>query len=222
MICNSKYLEDRTRRRDLSPPPTRVIYNAVDLQRFSFVPPVTGPPKVAIVANLRPEKAHDRLLAALWALRSELPDIELTIVGDGTERRGLEQRVRELGVESSVTFAGEVIDPRPYLRAAHVVALVSDHEGFPNALLEAMATGRPVVATRVGGIPELVRDGQDGFLTSLDPADIAAHLARLLGDSDLLARMGLSARAQAETFTWDRTVAETEAVYREVLTSARR
>jgi glycosyltransferase involved in cell wall biosynthesis len=105
--------------------------------------------------------------------------------------------------------------------AGHVVALTSDHEGFPNALLEAMAQGRPVVATRVGGIPELVRDGVDGHLASLDPADIAARLSTLLTNATRRKQMGRAARERAETFTWDRLVSETEDVYRVVLARRR-
>jgi glycosyltransferase involved in cell wall biosynthesis len=80
-----------------------------------------------------------------------------------------------------------------------------------------MAVGRPVVATRVGGIPELVREGVDGFLTSADPAEIAARLTELLGDRSLGERMGRSAHERAATFTWERVVRETEDVYRQVL-----
>ncbi|HEY7659048.1 MAG TPA: glycosyltransferase [Actinomycetota bacterium] len=222
MICNSRYLAHRTQSRDRSPPPIRVIHNAVDLDHFGVASFPTGPPSVTVVANLHPYKGHARLVAALRRIREELPEARMTFVGDGTERVRLQARAQDLRVEDALRFAGQVADPRPFVREAHVVALASDHEGFPNALLEAMAMGRPVVATRVGGVPELVRDGQDGFLTSLDAEDIAARLILLLRDGELRARMGLSARARAETFTWDRTVAETEAVYREVLTSARR
>jgi glycosyltransferase involved in cell wall biosynthesis len=100
--------------------------------------------------------------------------------------------------------------------------MTSDHEGFPNALLEAMSQGRPVVATRVGGVPELVRDGEDGFLTSGDPVEIAARLRSLLTDRAMRERMARSARGRAGTFTWERAVRETEAVYREVLARRRR
>ena len=134
---------------------------------------------------------------------------------------GSNTMVRELDLAGSVSFAGRVPDPRPFVARAHVAALASDTEGFPNALLEAMAMGRPVVARGVGGIPELVRDGQDGFLVGADPQEMADRLTSLLLDGDLRARQGASAHARAGTFTWDRVVRETETVYREVLSGRR-
>ncbi len=217
LICNSEYLARRVRAGDIAPPPTRVIHNAVDLERFTATPASDRGPKVTVVANLHPYKGHERLLRAWQRVRVELPSAHLTVVGDGVERPALERLGEQVGISGAVTFAGSVDDPRPFLRDAQVVALTSDSEGFPNALLEAMATGRPVVATRVGGTPELVRDELDGFLTSLDPEDIARRLLELLGDADLRRRMGASARARAEAFTWDRVVEQTERVYRDVL-----
>jgi glycosyltransferase involved in cell wall biosynthesis len=169
------------------------------------------------VANLYPYKGHDRLVQALSFVRGQLPAVRLVVVGEGVARQGIRTLAAELGLTDAVTFVGAVADPAPYVADAHVVALTSDHEGFPNALLEAMAVGRPVVATNVGGIPELVRDGVDGFLTSADPAEIAARLAEVLGDPSLGERMGHSAHERAATFTWERVVRETEDVYREVL-----
>ena len=218
LVCNSEYLAVFTSREDRWPPPTRVIHNAVDLERFALVPyPSKGQPTIAVVANLHPYKGHDRLLRALALVRKDLPAARLVLVGEGIARQGIQDLAAELGVTDAVTFVGAVADPAPYVAAAHVLALASDHEGFPNALLEAMAIGRPVVATRVGGIPEFVREGVDGFLTSADPAEIAARLAEVLGDPSLGERMGHSAHDRAATFTWERVVRETEDVYREVL-----
>ena len=114
------------------------------------------------------------------------------LVGEGPERPRLEATAAELGLGERVRFAGAVTDVRPFLAEARVVALTSDHEGLPNALLEAMASGRPVVATRVGGVPELVRDGVDGLLTDADPASIARALTTLLSSPGEAERMGAS------------------------------
>jgi glycosyltransferase involved in cell wall biosynthesis len=218
MICNSEFLAMRTRERDLFPPPIRVIRNGVDLERFTPAPfPVDGPPTVVSVANLNAHKGQARLLEALRLLREELAEARLVLVGDGRDRRRLEELAATLGLAGAVRFEGHVLDPRPFLAQAHVVALASDHEGFPNALLEAMASGRPVVATRVGGVPELVQDGTSGFLTEPDPARLAERLRHLLTDRVLRQRMGSAARARAEAFSWERVVRETEGVYREVL-----
>jgi glycosyltransferase involved in cell wall biosynthesis len=218
LVCNSEYLAALTSREDRWPPPTRVIHNAVDLERFARVPyPAKVEPTIAVVANLHPYKGHALLVRALSFVRAQLPAVRLVVVGEGVARQGIRTLAAELGLTDAVTFVGAVADPAPYVADAHVVALTSDHEGFPNALLEAMAVGRPVVATNVGGIPELVRDGVDGFLTSADPAEIAARLAEVLGDPSLGERMGHSAHERAATFTWERVVRETEDVYRGVL-----
>jgi L-malate glycosyltransferase len=217
LICNSEYLAQQVRAGDRSPPPVEVIYNAVDTERFSASPFPRERPTVTVVANMHyPYKGHARILQAMRVVRGELPDARLVLVGDGAERARIERLAAQLGLLDAVAFTGIVEDPRPYLRQAHVAALTSDEEGFPNSLLEAMAMGRPVVATRVGGIPELVRDGIDGWLTSVDPNEIARRLLDLLGDREVRARFGASARARAGSFGWERLVLETEAVYRRV------
>ena len=198
-----------------------MIHNAVDTKRFARAPTPEDPPTVVVVANLHPYKGHELFLRAIGLVRRRVPAVRAVLVGDGSERERLEHDVRERDLAGSVTFAGRVSDPRPFFARAHVAALASDTEGFPNALLEAMAMGRPVVARGVGGIPELVRDGEDGFLVGADPQEMADRLTSLLLDGDLRARQGTSANARAGTFTWDRVVRETETVYREVL-SARR
>ena len=220
LICNSRYLAERTRDEDRWPPPTRVIHNAVDLERFTVAPMPKGPPTVAVVANLHPYKGHERFLDAFALVRERLPGARAVLVGDGVERARLEAVAAAGGLTDAVTFAGQAEDPRPFVEQAHVVALASDTEGFPNALLEAMAMGRPVVATDVGGIPELVRDGVDGLLVPRQIEALADALSGLLRDPAERGRMATSARARAEGFTWDRVVRETETVYREVLSGS--
>lgn len=219
LICNSRYLAEVTAREDRWPPPTRVIVNAIDLEPYTPVPPFPSDalPHIAVVANLHPYKRQDRFLYAFRRVLADVPGARATLVGDGIERAALEALTAQLGLSDSVEFAGQVADPRPFVARSHAVALTSDAEGFPNALLEAMAQGRPVVATRVGGIPELVRDEVDGLLASGDPDEIAAHLHSLLVDVGLRERLGRSARERASTFTWGRLVREVESVYTDVL-----
>lgn len=215
MICNSNYLAEHTRRHDLWPPPIKVIHNAVDLERFRPVDlPLTSPPTVAMVANLKWYKRQEAFLRALRIVADEVPSVRALIVGEGPDRQALGRLTEGLRLDDNVIFAGRVLDPRPYVAQAHLVTLTSAHEGFPNALLEGMAMGRPVVATRVGGIPELVRDGVDGVLVDLDPPAIAGGLLGLMRDRAALERMSASAIQRAGQFTWDRVVSETESVYR--------
>ncbi len=218
LLCNSRYLAEYTRENDLWPPPMKVIYNAVDLDQFAVaLAPPPDPPTVAVVANLKEYKGQERFIRAFRLVIREMPRAQALLVGDGPDRTRLERLATELKLDGSVTFVGQVADPRPYVAGSHLVCLTSSHEGFPNALLEAMAMGRPIVATRVGGVPELVRDGADGLLTSLDPKDIAAAIVMMLSDERLRNRMGREARRRAEAFDWEHVVRETEAVYRQVL-----
>ena len=165
LICNSADLERRARA-ERACPETVVIPNGVDLSAFTPTTPPEGPPTVVVVARLRKEKGHDRFLRAFRSVLDRMPEAQAVIVGDGPARPDVETLLRVLDLGSAVRLAGEVADPRPFLAAANVVALTSPHEGFPNALLEAMASGRPVVATAVGGVPELVTDGEDGLLVA--------------------------------------------------------
>ena len=113
-------------------------------------------------------------------------------------------------------FAGRVADVRPFIERSRVVALTSDHEGLPNALLEAMAMGRPVVARAVGGVGELVRDGREGWLTGSDVETIADRLVRALTPGEGPTTMAAAARQRAEAYSWELVVRRTEDLYRRV------
>jgi glycosyltransferase involved in cell wall biosynthesis len=227
LLCNSEELASFTLAHDGSPPPVVVIPNGVDLERFALTPFASGPPTVSVVANLLSYKRHDLFLRAFALVTRWTPEARATLVGDGAERGRLEMLADDLGLSNSVLFAGRLDDPRPFIAEAHAVALTSIHEGLPNALLEAMAMGRPTVATPVGGIPELVRDGNEGLLAEARPEAVAEALIRVLGDRDRAEAMGRAARARAEAFGWESVVLRTEDAYRlvlrgEVLPRARR
>jgi phenylacetate-CoA ligase len=214
MLCNSRSLAESTLREDRHPPPVAVIPNAVDLDRFRPQPfPDEEPPTIVVVANLRPVKRLERFLEAMSIVVQDLPRARARILGDGPERTRLEKLALQLGLQEQVEFMGKVGDVRPSLRSCHVACLSSDSEGFPNALLEAMAMGRPVVSTAVGGVPELVRTGVDGLLTGTEAGEIATALLVVLADADKMRRMGANASARAHEFTWARVTRETEAVY---------
>jgi glycosyltransferase involved in cell wall biosynthesis len=179
-------------------------------------------PLIAMVSTLRPEKGHAVALAAHALLRDEFPTARLVIVGEGPVERAIEPLVRAAG--PAVVMTGYRDDVMAVLDAADVLLQPSRIEAFPTTLLEAMAASVPTVATRVGGIPEIVRDGCEGLLVDA-PADagvLAAGLARLLGDPDLRRRMGAAARARFEReFTAPGWIARTRAVYDSVLSGAR-
>jgi glycosyltransferase involved in cell wall biosynthesis len=207
----------RTLPQRTSYPPIRIVPNGVDLERFQRAPkPEPGDPTVVMVARLNETKRHDLLLRAIAILaEGPVPDVRGVIVGDGPNRATLEALSHDLGITDHIRFAGEVEDVRPFVAEARVAALISQHEGFGNVLLEAMAMGRPVVASRRGAIPEVVRDGIDGMLTDLDPQDIADALAQLLTDPERSDAMGVQASERAETFGWTAKVGRLEQVYRD-------
>lgn len=166
--------------------------------------PPAGPFRVAFVGRLAPEKCVDDLLRAVAAA----PGIALTVVGDGTRRAALQALARELGIEPRVTWSGYVPwGPALFeiLRGCSALALPSATEGLGLVVVEAMSQGLPVVGTRVGGIPELVRDGESGLLVGVHrPDELAAALLRLAGDPALRLRLAAGALETARRNTLER------------------
>lgn len=147
-------------------------------------------PIVGCVGRLVPIKDHEMLFAAAARLLRERPDVTFVLAGDGELREGLKQRARELLGDRCI-FLGWVDDLPTLYGAVDVVALTSRLEGTPVSLIEAAAAGKPVVATRVGGVREVVRDGQTGLLVApRDPVAMAASLQMLLDDPEGSLRMG--------------------------------
>ena len=156
-------------------------------------------PTVVCVALFRPEKGHDVLLDAFALVRRELPEARMILVGQGELLGDLQAKVRDLGLDGSVEITGPVAEVWPYLARGHVFALASTSEAFGIAIVEAMAAGLPVVASDVGGIPEVVEVGVTGEL--FPPGDrqaLAAHLVRILATPELQDRMATAARVAAE------------------------
>jgi glycosyltransferase involved in cell wall biosynthesis len=182
--------------RTCSPEQTVVIPNAVDVRAALRAAPAEGRTIVS-VGRLKAPKDFVTLARAL----GQLPrgSFRATVLGDGPDRGVFVAELRSLGLEDAVELAGEVEDVAARLAAASVFVLSSDSEGMPMSVLEAMAAALPVVASAVGGIPELVVDGETGLLVQpRDPAGMAAALRRLLDDPDLRQRLGEAARRRAE------------------------
>jgi glycosyltransferase involved in cell wall biosynthesis len=161
---------------------------------------VPSPGFVLSLGQLDSRKGHRVMIAAWPAVRRAHPEARLLLVGDGPCRRDLEAQARALGVEASVTFAGFRTPAHPFVAASRLLVQPSLTEGMPNAVLEAMAAGRPVVASRTGGVPELVVPEETGLLVAPgDPDALAAAIVRVLSDPDAAARMGAAGAARART-----------------------
>ncbi len=180
-------------------------------------------PYVLFVGRLASNKGLVELLRAFAALAGDDPAAHLVLVGeDGGMRGTLAARARALGVDARVRFAGHLADEATLAAAyrdARCTVLASEYEAFGLVLLESLAQGTPVIASRVGGIPEFIEDGRAGLL--VPPGDVAAltaALRRLWNDPALARRLGRHGRTEVvPRYTWDRVVERLEAIYREVL-----
>jgi glycosyltransferase involved in cell wall biosynthesis len=163
-----------------------------------------GTPLIAIAALLRAEKRLDLLLEAHARVVAVLGEAHLAIAGDGDGLSALQHQADRLGLRGCVHFLGRRDDVDSILRAADVAAITSDREGSPLLVFECMATGTPLVATNVGGIPDVVQDGTTGILVPRrDPAAFADALVSVLSDPARRAAMGAAAAAQLKDFTID-------------------
>lgn len=200
------------------PPDDDAEYSAARRLRAGFGASA-GKPLWVCAARLEEQKGHDVLLEALAEVRRRGLDFTAAFAGEGTRRTALERRAAELGLAERVRFLGMVEEIGPLLAAADAVVMPSRWEGLPLTLLEALARARPVVASAVGGIPEVIEDRASGRL--VPPGDVAAladALEWLHRRADLAAALGREGAAVVrERYTWDRVVQSFEEVYDEVL-----
>ena len=201
-------------------PAPRVAASA-DQARAS-VGALPGQPLVVSVGRLHPQKGHDTLIDAAGILARRRPEVRVVIVGDGPSHESLARRIQRLGLEEVVALVGSRPSGAEVLAVADVVALASRWEGWPLVVAEAIQLGRPVVATAVGGIPEMVEDGVSGWLVPPGSADgLAGSLEAALADPRLAMRRAEAARIRfAERYDPEDLVARVESVYRDVLDRA--
>ena len=174
---------------------------------------------VGWIGRMTAVKRADDVLLVMRRLRELDVDAVLCMVGDGPDRDAVERRAHELGIVRDSLFLGYQDEVASYYAAFDALVLPSANEGTPVSAIEALGGGRPVVATRVGGVPDVVRDGVDGFL--VDPADVdamAERLARLAADAPLRHRMGEAGRASVhERYSVERLLNDVDALYRRLL-----
>lgn len=219
-ISNSMASADAAKRASgpFTPKCVFVVRNALDLKQFKCVGDTSKRRAyVAAVGSLLPVKRWDRLVRVIRGLKT-IPDkdVRLQIAGDGPLRPDLEKLACDLGISEVIEFRGAVHDIPAFLSGAKFLVHTSESEGCPNAVMEAMACGLPVVAMEAGDIPWLVEDGRTGFVVSQgDETLFIERVSQLLDDNELCIRMGLATceKAQRE-FSLERLVSDTLMAYR--------
>jgi colanic acid/amylovoran biosynthesis glycosyltransferase len=230
VLVRSQSIADRLQQLGCNPDKIRMNRTGIPLGGFPFVErsfPADGRWSLVQACRLVPKKGLFTTLEAFSLFRRTYASAHLTIAGDGPLYEPIKKRIRELQIDGSVTLTGFVDQPRlrSLFEQAHLFVHPSyttedgNQEGVPNSMLEAMATGLPIVATRHGGIPEAVEDGRQGYLVAeQETARLAAVLGHLASDRELWRQFGKAASAKvSETFEQSRQVNRLEAAYRETL-----
>jgi glycosyltransferase involved in cell wall biosynthesis len=219
VVCNSQEAADfavehyAARRGNV-----RVVYNGVDAERFTGSREAHNGIRIGTIGRVEVQKNLAMFLRAAAAVSSTRPDAKFVVAGDGSLRAEMTRVSNELGLADKVEFLGPVRDVPALLASLDQFWLTSDWEGTPNVVLEAMAAGLPVIATAVGGTPEVIDDGKTGVLiAATDVGALVAASRRLLENPDDARALGERARATVvERFSISAMVAATEAVYRDV------
>jgi glycosyltransferase involved in cell wall biosynthesis len=235
-VAPSEFIARKLRLEGRGAVPTTVVPNGIDLERFARKPAARSATRISlgvpleaflvgVVARLEPEKGHRHLLAAWPSLAEAVPDAWLVVAGTGSLAASLRVQAHALpaGPGRRILFAGDQTDVPALTAAFDLAVLPSLREAQGIVLLEAMASGVPVVASAVGGIPETVRDGRDGLLvTPADPAALSTAIVHLARDESTRARFGASGRRRVEErFGLDASVSRIAALYEQVLSDAR-
>jgi len=198
LVVNAESIRDvQIRRERIDPKKMRVIPNGIDSDHFRNEPVPTSPPyRIVTIARFDPVKGHEDLLEAVARVAAHRTDVSFSWVGDGPTRKDLESKARSR--QLPISFPGAVEDVRSHLLAAHLFVLPSLQEGMPGSILEAMACGRGVVATRVGGVPQMVVDGETGRLVNPGQPESLARILLECLESKTLESMGRAGRMRVQ------------------------
>ncbi|HET8945732.1 MAG TPA: glycosyltransferase [Candidatus Polarisedimenticolia bacterium] len=224
ILANSEAGKSDLVTRGVAPGRIVVIRNGMTFERFDAAlrgapPPEACLPRLGMVAQMERRKDHLGLVEALVRVRARLPEARLFLAGDGSLRPAIEARVRERGLAGSVEFLGTVDRPEALLTTLAIAVQASAaEEGTSNSILEAMACGRPVVATDIGGNREVVDHGRTGFIVpARDPDALARALMDLLSNPERIRSMGEAAGASVRArFSREAMIGSTIAAYREM------
>lgn len=227
-ICDSKKSRDEfCANYAISATRVDVVYPLIDTSAIINTPSSMGAlkrkelgldgniPVVGVVSRLVRDKGIGTLIDSVPLIRQRIPDVKLVIVGDGPLMKSLKEQVRGLKLQDRVLFTGFRDDLENVFQAFDVFAMASLHESFPLSILEAMAAGKPVVTTGVGGIPEIVKDGVSGLIVKPDdPASLADAVVSILSDRQRAKRMGeVSKDIVQKNFTLQGAVDKIDLIY---------
>ena len=222
VVTSKGVADDLVSRYGVAPARIRVLHNPVDLESIAraATEPVDADPEscrplIVAAGRLAQVKNYPLLLESLAGLRPRLGAAHAWILGDGPERERLESLANAMGVGDRVRFWGFQQNPWRFIARADVFVLTSSYEGFGNVLIEAMACGTPVVATRSPGTVEIIRDGANGLLVEPQPAAVADAIMRLLDDGALRERIVRQARTDVEHYALGRVAARYDGMFRE-------
>lgn len=226
VIVNSAAVRDLLVQRDRSPKEKiHILHNGVDVDRFggarrdrqALLPAVgSGSKLIAVVANMYiAGKGHPCLIAAAAPICRKFPQAIFLLIGDGPERAKFERQATEAGLQKNFLFLGRRKDVPELLACCDLSVLPSEAEALPNSVLEAMAAGLPVVATCVGGIPEIIQDGENGLLVPPQDSEALTNaVIRILQDPDLAKKLGTAGQTRMRTqFGFDRLLQSLEQLY---------
>jgi glycosyltransferase involved in cell wall biosynthesis len=225
VLTNAKAIRDGLITNDgLPEPKVCVVYNGVDLEKFhntnanreSLFPGSAGKKLVVLVGNMITEvKGHPDLISAATSVVRLHPETQFVLVGEGAKRSEFEAQAEAAGVKANFLFLGRRADVPEILACCDIAVLPSLAEGMPNAVLEYMAAGLPVVASALGGNLEVIEDGVSGLLVpSQDPKALSEALNRLLSDDQLASRLAEAAReCVVQRFSFEHLVEEVDALY---------
>jgi len=202
-----------------------VVPNVVDLGRFRPADVQAAAPRLLVARNLEPIYDNATALRAFAVVQRARPDARLVLAGTGAELAMLQALAAELGIADAVDFAGRLDRDTmaTMLRDSAVAINPSLVDNMPNSVLEALASGVPVVSTKVGGVPFIVEDGVSALLVPpQDPEAMARAILRVLGDAPLAARLRAAGLAEARRYSWDRVAPVLAAVYQQALAGRKR
>ncbi len=228
IVCSRSVLDFTRKQEGIAEDKFYLIYNAVDAERFNIPGTKEALRKkygfsgedfiVGTVGSLIPKKGHRFLIEAVKGLDGQIPRLKTLIIGEGESRAELTALARSLGIENKVVFLGARFDIPGLMKAMDVFVLPSLQEGFPRTLIEAMYTGLPVVASDISGIPEIVREGEDGFLVPPgDPEALKNRILELYNDKPLRGDFAARSRKKIESAYLPKDYVQSlEGLYREL------